>query len=356
MSQLRSSMRLVLQSVIGGLAIAFVVVVIQPELIAPRTGPDSLTNGFAAAVARSGPAVVSIYTALGAGPLAGSSAVPTRASVGSGVIITESGYVVTNWHVVEGAQQLAVQLADGRIATPELIGADPDTELALLRLDLPDLPFAELGYSDRLRAGDIVLAIGNSLGLSQTVTMGIVSATGRGRLNVATFENFIQTDAAINIGSSGGALVDHRGRLVGINTAVVGRSGWARGAPEGLGFAIPINLVRGVVEQLIEHGRVIRGYLGAELSDLSAAETQGLGIDGPAVLVQEVSGPAEAAGLAAGDIVTHLDGRRIENSQQVLSQVASMTPGVHVQIRVVRVGGRSFEADAVLAERPARLP
>jgi len=356
MSQLRGSMRLVLQSVIGGLAIAFVVVVIHPELIAPRLSADSLPEGFANAVARSGPAVVSIYTALGAGPMAGSSAVPTRASVGSGVIVDESGYVVTNWHVVEGAQQLTVQLADGRIASPEFVGADPDTELALLRLDLPDLPFAELGYSDRLRAGDIVLAIGNSLGLSQTVTMGIVSATGRGQLSVATFENFIQTDAAINIGSSGGALVDTRGRLVGISTAVVGRSGWARGAPEGLGFAIPINLVRGVVEQLIEHGRVIRGYLGVELSDLTPAETQGLGIDGPAVLVQDVTGPAEAAGLAAGDILTHIDGHKIDNSQQVLSHVAGMAPGTSLQLRVVRVGGRAHEASAVLAERPARLP
>jgi S1-C subfamily serine protease len=355
MSQLRGSFRLVLQSVIGGLAIAFIAVVIHPELIVPRGPTVPPAAGFAAAVARSGPAVVSIYTALGAGPMAETSAVPTRGSVGSGVIISESGYVVTNWHVVEGARQLAVQLADGRIETPEFIGADPETELALLKLDSPDLPFAELGFSDRLRAGDLVLAIGNSLGLSQTVTMGVVSATGRGQLNVATFENFIQTDAAINIGSSGGALIDTQGQLVGINTAVVGRSGWARGAPEGLGFAIPINLVRGVVRQLIEHGRVIRGYLGVELSDLSVAEAQSLGIDGPAVLVQEVSGPAELAGLAAGDILTHIDGRRIANSQQVLSQVASMAPETRLQIRVVRVGGRAFEASAILAERPSRV-
>ncbi|HMB74649.1 MAG TPA: trypsin-like peptidase domain-containing protein [Gammaproteobacteria bacterium] len=353
MTQLRSSFRLVLQSVIGGLAIAFIAIALYPQLITPQRRADSPTTGFAAAVARSGPAVVSVFTALGARPLAGSSAVPLRSGLGSGVIISESGYVVTNWHVVDGARQLVVQLADGRIAEPQLIGADPETELALLKLDLADLPFAELGYSDRLRPGDIVLAIGNSLGLSQTVTMGIVSATGRGQLNVAQFENFIQTDAAINIGSSGGALIDAQGRLVGINTAVVGRSGWQRTAPEGLGFAIPINLVRGVVAQLIEHGRVIRGYLGVELSDISAAEAESLGLSGSAVLVQEIrEGPAGAAGLAPGDMLTHIDGRRITSAARLISEVASMAPGTRLRIRVVRVGGHAFETDAVLAERP----
>lgn len=347
---------MVLQSVIGGLAIAFIIVLINPRLISPDEPNDRLSAGFADAVAHSSPAVVSIFTSLRSSPMSGSTAVPTRGALGSGVIIDEAGYVVTNWHVVEGARELVVQLADGRIASPELVGADPETELALLRLDLPDLPFAELGYSDRLRAGDVVLAIGNSLGLSQTVTMGIVSATGRGQLNVATFENFIQTDAAINIGSSGGALIDTQGRLVGINTAVVGRSGWQRGAPEGLGFAIPINLVRGVVAQLIDHGRVIRGYLGVELSDLSAAEAESLGLSGSAVLVQEVAGPAQAAGLSAGDILTHMDGRRISNAQQLISMVAGTQPGTIVRIHVARVGGDSFETDVVLDERPARLP
>ena len=167
-----------------------------------------------------------------------------------------------------------MQLADGRVAVPQLVGADPETELALLKIDLPNLPEIRLGRSDTLEVGDVVLAIGNSLGLSQTVTMGIVSATGRGQLGVTTFEDFIQTDAAINAGNSGGALVNARGELVGINTAVISTAG-DQDMPEGLGFAIPVNLVRGVMQQLVAHGRVIRGYLGVdEPIDLPASASQ----------------------------------------------------------------------------------
>ncbi len=180
-----------------------------------------------------------------------------------------------------------MQLADGRIAVPTLIGTDPETELALLHVNLRGLPSIELGRSDLLAVGDVVLAIGNSLGLSQTVTMGIVSATGRGQLGVTTFENFIQTDAAINIGNSGGALINARGELVGINTAVISSVRSQRTTPAGIGFAIPVNLVRGVMDQLIEHGRVVRGFLGVELSDLSAREAAMLGVDGSAVLLNQ---------------------------------------------------------------------
>ncbi len=354
MSQLRSTALLVVQSVIGGLAIAFIVVLINPRLIAPERSAARLDTGFADAVARSSPAVVSIYSSPGAGPPPGSAVVGPQGALGSGVIIAPSGYVVTNWHVIAGAGQLLVQLSDGRVTHPQLVGTDPETELALLRLDLPELPFAELGYSDQLRAGDIVLAIGNSLGLSQTVTLGIVSATGRGQLNVATFENFIQTDAAINIGSSGGALIDTEGRLIGISTAVAERSGEQRDIPEGLAFAIPVNLVRGVVEQLVAHGRVIRGYLGVEPGDLSAPEAETLGLSGPAVLVQAVTGPAQAAGLSAGDILTHVDGQRIGNAQQFISMVAGSQPGTRVQIRGTRVDGSLLETEVVLDERPAQ--
>lgn len=352
MTQIRRSLPLILQSIIGGLAIAFIAVAIRPSLISPGQPAGQLNTGFAEAVARSGPAVVSIYTALRSAPASGASDA-LRSALGSGVIISATGYIVTNWHVVAGAGELVVQLADGRIGRPELVGADPETELALLRLDLPDLPFAPLGFSDQLRTGDFVLAIGNSFGLSQTVTMGIVSATGRGQLNVATFESFIQTDAAINIGSSGGALIDTHGRLVGISTAVAGRSVEQTDTPEGLGFAIPINLVRGVVDQLIEHGRVIRGYMGVELSNVSAPEADSLGLDGSAVLVQEVTGPAAAAGVSTGDILTHLDGRRIGNTQQFISIVAGSAPGTNVRLQVARLDGSSFDTDVVLGERPA---
>jgi serine protease DegS len=272
--------------------------------------------------------------------------------LGSGVVIDREGYVVTNWHVIRGADQITVQLADGRLAVPELVGTDPESELALLKIDLPDLPEIHLGRSDTLEVGDVVLAIGNSLGLSQSVTMGIVSGTGRG-LDIATFEDFIQTDAAINAGNSGGALVNARGELVGINTAVVSRAG-DPSMPEGLGFAIPINLVRGVMQQLIAHGRVVRGYLGIDPPpiDLSAAQTQPAGIDGPAVLIVGTTGPAAAAGLRADDILTHINGERMFNRRQAMTAVASAQPGERITIRVVRPNGTPFETEAVLEERP----
>ena len=214
-------------------------------------------------------------------------------------MIDRDGYVVTNWHVIRDADEIRVQLADGRVATPQLVGTDPETELALLRIELPDLPTISLGRSDGLQVGEVVLAIGNSLGLSQTVTMGIVSATGRGNLGVTVFEDFIQTDAAINVGNSGGALVNSRGELVGINTAVISAAPRDLTMPEGIGFAIPVNLVRGVMEQLIAHGRVIRGYLGVDTTDLPELQARALGIDGSAVLLQAVNGPGGGRGAAA---------------------------------------------------------
>jgi S1-C subfamily serine protease len=272
--------------------------------------------------------------------------------LGSGVVIDEQGYVVTNWHVIRDADQIRVQLADGRIAVPVIVGSDPDTELALLKIDLTDLPEIRLGRSDTLEVGDVVLAIGNSLGLSQTVTMGIVSATGRG-VGVAQFEDFIQTDAAINVGNSGGALINTRGELVGINTAVISTAG-DQAMPEGLGFAIPVNLVRGVMQQLVEHGRVIRGYLGVdpEPRDLTAAQTAPLGIDGPAVLITGTTGPAAAAGLRAGDVLTHINGERMFTRREALTLVASSQPGERITIRVVRPDGTPFTTEAVLEERP----
>jgi serine peptidase DegS len=341
----------VAHSVAIGLALAFIAVLIRPELI-DRGPAGTAQASYAEAVAASTAAVANIYTERILNPTRNPTGRTLRGrALGSGVVIDREGHVVTNWHVIANADQIRVQLADGRIATPTLVGTDPETELALLKIDLPNLPEIALGRSDTLRVGDVVLAIGNSLGLSQTVTLGIVSATGRG-LDVTTFEDFIQTDAAINAGNSGGALVNARGELVGINTAVID-IGPDRTMPEGLGFAIPVNLVRGVMQQLIAHGRVIRGYLGVdEPKDVPADQARLLGIDdGSAVLITGVSGPAATAGLRAGDVLTHIDGERMYSREQAMGVVASSQPGERIEIRVVRANGVPFTTEAVLEER-----
>jgi serine protease DegS len=341
------------QSVAVGLALAFIAVLIEPELInrSPSTGANR--SSYAEAVAASAGAVVNISAERVLNtPLNARGLTLRGRELGSGVVIDRVGYVVTNYHVIRNADRIVVQLADGRVAVPKVVGTDPDTELALLKIDLPDLPEIRLGRSDTLEVGDVVLAIGNSLGLSQTVTMGIVSATGRGQLDIAPFEDFIQTDAAINAGNSGGALVNARGELVGINTAVVSGAG-EQDTPEGLGFAIPVNLVRGVMEQLVAHGRVIRGYLGVDdAKDVPASQTKVLGIDGSAVLVTGVSGPAAAAGLRPGDLITHLNGERMNTREQALNFVARAQPGERIEIRLTRANGTSLTTVAVLEERP----
>ena len=336
--------RFIAQSITIGLAVAFLIVWSNPSLIGRASlGVQQPAKSYAAAVAASSAAVANVFA---------ENAVTGRGALGSAVVIDPAGYLVTNWHVVRDAGQIQVQLADGRVATPTVIGADPDTELALLSIDLPDLPVIQLGRSDRLEVGEVVLAIGNSLGLSQTVTMGIVSATGRSQLGVTTFEDFIQTDAAINVGNSGGALVNAGGELVGINTAVISSRPRTSLAPEGIGFAIPVNLVRGVMAQLLEHGRVIRGYLGiVDLVEISAADMRALDLDGPALRLVRTAGPAASAGLAAGDILTHLNDQRIFLRQQAMNLVASAAPGEQMRIRVLRPGDGFIETVAILEER-----
>jgi serine protease DegS len=346
----------VAQSVAIGLALAFVAVLVRPELVGRVSMSNANQTSYAEAVSASAAAVANIYIERVAPRNAFGLRVRGRV-LGSGVVIDREGYVVTNWHVVSGAEEIRVQLADGRIAIPQLVGKDPETELALLKIDLPDLPEIRLGRSDTLEVGDVVLAIGNSLGLSQTVTMGIVSATGRGELDIIRggFEDFIQTDAAINVGNSGGALVNTRGELVGINTAVIGMADHQT-MPEGLGFAIPVNLVRGVMQQLIANGRVIRGYLGVdEPIDLPAEMARAVGIeDGSAVLITGVTGPAAAAGLRRDDVLTHINGERMFTRRQAMNAVAGAQPGERITIRVVRPDGTPFTTDAVLEERPPR--
>lgn len=299
-------------------------------------------SGFAAAVTASSPAVANVFA-----ERAGSG----RGALGSAVVIDPAGYLVTNWHVIRDADDIKVQLADGRVTTPTVVGSDPDTELALLQIDLPDLPSIRLGRSDNLAVGEVVLAIGNAYGLSQSVTMGIVSATGRGQLGFTTYEDFIQTDAAINVGNSGGALINARGELVGINTAVFSSRTQTRTPPEGISFAIPINLVRGVMDELIDHGRVIRGFLGIRIQELPAAEAALLGIEGSAIAIIDVEEPAAATGIQPGDVLTHFAGERLFTRQQTLNVIAASAPGESVGIQYVRTDGSIVETNAILVER-----
>lgn len=330
---------------------------------APR--PAVVMQSFADSVARAAPAVVNIYTARviterqQAAPLDQlfgeywpSYRQHVERSLGSGVIVDAKGTIVTNQHVIAGADSIRVQLADGRIAEATVVGQDPDTDLAILHLSIGSLPIMPMGRSDTLRVGDIVLAIGNPYGLSQTVTQGIVSATGRGQLGLATFENFIQTDAAINLGNSGGALIDARGDLVGINTAVLNRT---YGGPEGIGFAIPVNLVRGVMEQILAHGHVVRGWLGFVPQDLSPEQAAQLGIAGGGVTVVNilVKSPAFDAGVRPGDLITTLDGDAVKSSQDLVSKLAALKPGSEVELagRHARV---AYALKLAVIERPTR--
>ncbi len=345
------------QAAAAGLALAFLIVLIRPDIV--QLGQERSTEAprsYADAVAASAPAVVNIYTAGILGQRAGFAGLTTSplasAVLGSGVVINQDGYLVTNWHVIQNADEIYVRLADGRAAEPVFVGADPETELALLKISLPDLPSIALGRSDTLQIGDVVLAIGNSFGRGQAVTQGIISATGRG-LGVTTFESFIQTDAAINVGNSGGALVNAYGELIGINTAVLGPALQDQIIPAGVGFAIPVNLVRGVMAELIEHGRVIRGWLGVIAWYLPTLQAQSLGLSGPGLELLDVSGPAAAAGLRRGDVVTHVNGERMLSSQQMINVVASARPGQTIRIRAYRRGAGLFETDAVVEERPS---
>jgi len=360
-----------------GLAAAFLVVWWKPALLGKTTAPVQRTStvysrppvimqSFADAVARAAPAVVNIYTARVVtertqttplnqlfGDFWPSYRQRVERSLGSGVIVNAAGTIVTNQHVIAGADSIRVQLSDGRIADATIVGQDPDTDIAILHLDIDKLPIMPVGRSDTLRVGDIVLAIGNPYGLSQTVTQGIVSATGRGQLGLATFENFIQTDAAINLGNSGGALIDAYGDLVGINTAVLNRT---YGGPEGIGFAIPVNLVRGVMEQILAHGHVVRGWLGFVPQDLSDEQATQLGIaagGGVTVVNILVKSPAYEAGVRPGDLVTALGHEPVRSAQDLVSRVAALTPGVRVDLEG-RHGRQPYTVKLKVLERPTR--
>ena len=277
----------------------------------------------------------------------------TLQGLGSGVVVSPDGYILTANHVVSGADEIMVGLGnDLRRFKAKKIGTDPGTDVALLKIDDNNLPAVTFADSDKARAGDIVLAIGNPFGLRQTVTMGIISAVGRGGIGIVDYENFIQTDAAINMGNSGGALVDTEGRLLGINTAIFSRTG----GNQGIGFAIPANLARDVMQSLREKGRVVRGYIGASVQTLTPELAEAMKLKGqPAgALVGEIApkSPSEKAGMKTGDVVTAVNGKKISDARELRLMIGSMAPGTKVQTEINREG-QSKIINVELAEMPA---
>lgn len=272
-------------------------------------------------------------------------------SLGSGVIVDDQGTILTNYHVVEQAQEVKASLGDGREMRARILGADQRTDLAVLRVERESLPHAVMGDSERLEVGDIVLAIGNPFGLGETVTMGIVSAIGRGSLGLADYEDFIQTDAAINPGNSGGALVNTRGEVVGINTAIYSRSG----GYQGIGFAIPSSMARDVLEGILKNGRVVRGYAGIAVQNLTTEMARAFDIGelrGAIVASLDPDGPAAAAGLERGDVVVSFRGRTVASDNDLRTQLSRLKPGDRAALEFVREGRRR-EATIVLSEPPA---
>ena len=334
-----------------------------PQDADARTARRAAPASYADAVARGAPAVVNISTKR----VVVERQVPEmfapffpdwpefrrreESSRGSGVILDSAGHIATNFHVIKGMQEFVVQLNDGRSAPAKLVGTDPDTDLAILKVNLKNPPVMPLGRSDQLRVGDVVLAIGNSAGLGQTVTQGIVSATGRSQLGLALLENFIQTDAAINPGNSGGALVTAAGDLVGINTAILSHE---QGI-EGIGFAIPVNLVRGVAAEIEAKGRVARGWCGVGVQGLppGVSDERGQPVHGVQVIGFYAGSPALRSGLQPGDLITDLDGSPVTSYQDFMGAIARKSPGTTVRVKVIRPGnGQYFETQLSIVARP----
>jgi serine protease DegQ len=271
-------------------------------------------------------------------------------NLGSGVIVSSEGYILTNQHVVDGADQIEVALADGRTSTAKVIGVDPETDLAVLKINMTNLPVITLGRMDQTRVGDVVLAIGNPFGVGQTVTMGIVSALGRNHLGINTFENFIQTDAAINPGNSGGALVDVNGNLLGINTAIYSRSGGSLG----IGFAIPVSTARSVLESIITTGTVTRGWIGVEPQDVTPEIAESFGLEqksGAIVAGVLQGGPADKAGIKPGDILISINEDTITDTTRLLNVVAQIKPGTSVKVHLMRKS-KELDLAVVIGKRP----
>ncbi|MCC6193836.1 MAG: trypsin-like peptidase domain-containing protein [Burkholderiales bacterium] len=338
-------------------------VVVTQETSTPLVGARVAT--YADAARKAMPAVVNIYTSKevrSRNPLADDpmfrrffpdhdrGAAQRQTSLGSGVIVASEGYVITNHHVIQGADDIQVVLADGRRVAARVRGTDPESDLAVLKTDVEDLPAMTFAAADNLQVGDVVLAIGNPFGLGNTVTLGIVSALGRNHLGVNRFEDFIQTDAAINPGNSGGALIDTAGNLVGINSTIFSQSG----GNLGIGFSIPVSLARNVFEQIVRDGEVTRGWLGVQPSAVTVDIAKALSLprpEGVVIRAIEQGGPAERAGMKVLDVVQEIGGKATRDVPQLLARIAELPPGSLAKIRVVRAG-QSVEVDVLVGKRP----
>jgi serine protease DegQ len=363
-------------------AVLFVVTTLKPEWSGFRLmssmvqtfeaapNPDLAATGLSQASRRAMPAVVNIFTSqdmrlppdhpllddpqfrkfFGEDEELRSGRREKSASLGSGVIVSPQGYILTNHHVIESADEIEVALADGRKTIAKVIGSDPETDLAVLKINVSNPPSIVFGNVAQTQVGDVVLAIGNPFGVGQTVTMGIVSALGRNHLGINTFENFIQTDAAINPGNSGGALVDAKGHLLGINTAIYSRSGGSLG----IGFAIPANTAKQVLESIIANGSVIRGYIGVEPQDITPelADAFKLKIeDGTIIAGVMKGGPADKAGIKVGDILLKVGGQAIRDTTDMLNQIAQLKPEQTSQLTVMR-NGKELDLNVTIGKRP----
>ena len=340
----------------------------QPLATINSTQQTSAPVSYADAVQAAAPAIVNIYTTkvvTEKNPFLddqllkrffGNQLVPRQRlerSLGSGVIISREGYLLSNYHVVENADEILVALRDGRTTEARLIGGDPDTDLAVLKIELDQLPTIILGQSEKLRVGDVTMAIGNPFGVGQTVTLGIISATGRSDIGINTFEDFIQTDAAINPGNSGGGLINARGELIGINTAIFSRSGGS----QGIGFAIPIHIASAAMEQIITQGFIPRGWLGFDTQNLTPQLLETFSqVNLSGVLINRVyrNSPAHITGIAPGDVLIELNGKAVSNSRQLYRQVTQLKPQSTVTLKILR-GKNIYEFTSTVIQRPEEL-
>ena len=372
------------QTVTVCLGILFVLQTFNPSILesnqkpivikqASSEQPSTLVSTYSSAAKKAMPAVVNIFTSSKSAPNPHQAFMddplfrrffgdqeddteendPSDSSLGSGVIVSEQGLILTNHHVIATADAIEIALADGRKLAAKVVGSDPESDLALLKVDATNLPSITFATPDTLNVGDVVLAIGNPFGVGQTITQGIVSALGRNHLGINTYENFIQTDASINPGNSGGALIDTAGHLVGINSAIYSRNGGSMG----IGFAIPISLAKQVMEQIAEEGTVTRGWVGVEAQSLTPALAESFGLPTPSgALIAGVllNSPADHAGLKAGDVLLAINNKEVVNSATMLNLIAVLEPNKHATLKIVRAG-KQMNISILIGKRPTPI-